>query len=161
MLQKSGFEHKEVNKVIWKYRQACEKEGLSEEQIKKIEKIFDDDKKRRIREKAAMRRYGIQLVSLESFVNDDPRSERIEPADPNVNVEAEVMKQIEHEMVHDCFREMNPEDVDFLLKLYAGRRGIETALANEYGLTRSEFRRKHQKLLNQFKEIFLKKFGEY
>lgn len=147
--------------MIWKYRQACENEGLSAEQIKKIEKIFDDEKKHRIRDRAARKRYGISFISMDSLVNDDPRSEKIEPADPNVNVEAEVMRQIEHEMIHDCFKEMADEDVVFLLELYAGKRGIETAMANKYGLTRSEFRRKHERLLNQLRDIFIRKFGDF
>lgn len=150
-----------VQKMLWKYELACKAEGLSDEEIRKIRKIFRDDQERLRYEKQTRKELGITIISLSSLVNEDSRSEVIEPADPNVDVENEVMHQIEIDMIRDCLSQMKTEDADFLRELYAGRHGVETAMAKKYNLTRYEFRKKHKQLLSQLKEIFISKFGDY
>ena len=73
-----------------KYLKACQEDGLTPEQIKEIEKIFDADKKRRKRDREERRKLGITIISLDGLRNDDPRSETMQIADPRVNVEQQV-----------------------------------------------------------------------
>ena len=95
--------------MLWKYELACKAEGLSDEEIRKIRKIFRDDQERLRYEKQTRKELGITIISLSSLVNEDSRSEVIEPADPNVDVENEVMHQIEIDMIRDCLSQMKTE----------------------------------------------------
>ena len=105
-----------VQKMLWKYELACKAEGLSDEEIRKIRKIFRDDQERLRYEKQTRKELGITIISLSSLVNEDSRSEVIEPADPNVDVEKEVMHQIEIDMIRDCLSQMKTEDADACAK---------------------------------------------
>ncbi len=48
-----------------KYLKACQADGLTKEQIKEIDRIFDADKKRRKRDRDERRELGITLISLD------------------------------------------------------------------------------------------------
>lgn len=89
-----------------KYLKACQEDGLTPEQIKEIEKIFDADKKRRKRDREERRKLGITIISLDGLRNDDPRSETMQIADPRVNVEQQVFQQMAMDYLWECLDEI-------------------------------------------------------
>ena len=65
--------------MIKKYEDACRQAGLSEEQIKKIRQVFDDEKKRLKREtieKAKNHIWFIPISELQNTANGWNRSRR-------------------------------------------------------------------------------------
>lgn len=143
-----------------KYLKACQEDGLTPEQIKEIDKIFDADKKHRKRDREERRKLGITIISLDSLRNDDPRSETMQIADPRVNVEQQVFQQMAMDYLWECLDEMSEFDRNLLLEFYDGEKRNETQMAKRYGMERMQFRRYRKSLEKQIREKFLKKFGE-
>ena len=160
VLKQPTFKTQEDTKLKIKYLKACQEDGLTPEQIKEIDKIFDADKKHRKRDREERRKLGITIISLDSLRNDDPRSETMQIADPRVNVEQEVFQQMAMDYLWECLDEMSEFDRNLLLEFYDGEKRIETQMAKRYGMERMQFRRYRKSLEKQIREKFLKKFGE-
>ena len=143
-----------------KYLKACQADGLTEEQIREIDQIFDADKKRRKRDREARRKNGITFVYIDHLRNDDERSENMQIADPRVDVEKQVFQQMAMDYLQECLDEMNEFDRNLLLEYYDGAYGVETALAKKYGWERTKLHRHRIRLENELKEKFRKKFGD-
>jgi len=160
VLKQPTFKTQEDTKLKIKYLKACQEDGLTPEQIKEIEKIFDADKKRRKRDREERRKLGITIISLDGLRNDDPRSETMQIADPRVNVEQQVFQQMAMDYLWECLDEMSEFDRNLLLEYYEGTYGIETALAEKYGWERTKLHRHRIRLENDLREKFRKKFGD-
>ena len=144
-----------------KYHMALIKEGYSQdsEMYKEIRRILDRENKEYRRDMEAREREGIVFNSLSAYVSED--GEEMDFPAEEEDVETKILHKIELDILRDCLRELPEDDREFLFALYEGGYGIEAKLARKYGLTRSAFRRKHERLLKQVKENFLKKFGEF
>lgn len=143
--------------MIYKYYLACREAGLSEEEIREIDQVFDRDKKKVAYEKAVREEEGIVFNSLSSFLDKD--GEEIDFPSYEEDVAEKVLHQIEIDLVTECLHELPKEDMEFLYRLHSGERGAETRLMKELGMTRSEFRWKKKKLHDAVREKFLKKVG--
>ena len=159
VLKQMTFKTQEVKELKIKYLKACQADGLTKEEIKEIDRIFDADKKRRKRDRDERRELGITLISLDSLRNNDPRSENMQIADPRANVEEQVFHQMAMDYLWECLDQMSDFDRNLLLEYYEGTYGVETELAEKYGWERTKLHRHRIKLENELRKKFHKKFG--
>lgn len=144
----------------FKYLKACQDAGLTPEQIKAIDRIFDDEKKARLAERHKREKYGISFVYLDHLKNDNERSENIQIADPRVNVEEQVFHQMAMDCMLECLAEMDRSDRDFLLECFEGGTGHQAAMAKKYNTYEMDIIRRRRRLFDQLQKNFFKKFGE-
>lgn len=145
----------------WKYELICQRLGMTEEEIKAVRKIFDDAKTEMKNDRRSREKAGITFVSMQALKNDDPRSDYLEFPDPRPGVEQQIFHQMFMEYLDECLSEMNEFDKNLLLEFYAGQYGVETAMAEKYGMHRLKFRRYREALEEELKEKFEKKFGKF
>lgn len=136
--------------MILLYENACKEAGLTEEEIKKIRRIFDADNKRYRRDKEAREKAGIVFNSLSAYEDEfgslsikDPHQE---------DVEDRILHEIELENLRVCLKELPEDDRGFLFKLFGGR-GSETALAKELGVSRASVQRRKARLIKLLRKM--------
>ena len=142
--------------MIYEYELACKEAGLSEEKIKEIRRMFDAEKKKLKRRKAAKERYGWGFFAIEDLTVGGILHHKgaFDIPDAGMSVEDEIIHQLDLERLNECLAEFEPEDKEFLLDCFKCERGAETYTMEKYGMTRSRVRNKKRILINRLREQF-------
>ena len=116
----------------WQYEKACKEAGLSEDRIREIRRIFDNDKKKLMRENISIEESHTVRINIHEF--GDEGEPLVEIPDTKTNVEDIVIRKMECERFFGLLKGfsrrsaeiylayLNP-DVDF--KHFLANRGIE------------------------------------
>ncbi len=150
-----------------RYEDACNHEGLSNEEMGEIRRLYDADYKKLKREKEYREKNEILFNSLSSLgINSDGQKEYDIPDFTNEPLGL-ILKEEEHAgnermlaVLRECLDEMDPDEADILIRYYAGTYGIGTQMASELGMDRKAFMRKTEKLLEKIRKSFNEKLDE-
>lgn len=141
------------------YEKACREAGLSEEEIRKIRRVFDGEAKRNKRDREAKEKEGIVITHLEAY--RDKNGEEIALPVYQESVEETILKEMELDVLRDCLKELPEEDRKFLNTLFSHREyGAEAYAAEKFGMTRDQVRWKKKKLLKELRKKFFEKSSE-
>lgn len=142
--------------MIYKYEIACKEAGLSEERIKEIRKIFDDDKKKLKRSMKFREEAGIVFNSLTALAEEYGGDEE-NGLDSGFNLEETVIHNWELEKLDICLNELSADDREFIIAVFSEERGTIFKMAKEMGIPRSTLMYRKEKILKSIKKSFLKK----
>lgn len=140
--------------MIYKYEIACREAGLSEERIKEIRKIFDDDKKKLKRENECMEKNDITYYSVFGVRPEYEDMEAYDIEDPSVNVEMEVIRKWEIEQLARFMKELSVDDRKFLYLYYEENGANDTMIARKLGIPRTTVQSRKKKLLKKLRKRF-------
>ena len=140
-------------KMIYKYEIACREAGLSDEKIKEIRKVFDDDKKKLKRENECMEKREITYYSI---FDVDPEYDFMsyEIADPSVNIEQDMIKKWEVEQLMIFVGELPLHDQEFLIAYFEEAGANDSKVAKKLGVPRTTVQSRRKKLLEKLRIRF-------
>ena len=141
-----------------KYYRICKNAGMSEEEIKKIDKVLDPSKKRMQREKKAMAEAnadGFIFLSASELGDEamDDESDFDIP-DPDMDLEATIIHQCELEELRLYLSELSEDDRDILMISFSGVKNYDQILMEKYGLTRGIIQYRREKLIKLLRSRF-------
>lgn len=143
--------------MIYKYEMACREAGLSDEQIKEIDRVFDADKKKLKRKKNAQaeenKKNGFGIYSLSEMGGQD-NEEDFDAPDPSVDIEADIIHKWEIERVRELLADMEETDRILLLAYTSGVHGAKGEAAKSLGLTRRKADYRVEELLKYMRTVF-------
>ena len=143
--------------MILKYKRACEEAGLSEEEIRRIDQVFDTDKKQLKRKKKAQEEEceenGFMMLSLSALHGQDEDAD-FEAADPDMDVEAMVLEKMNLELLQGFLMELEDEDREFILECFSDERGYEARVCERFGITRDQMKYRKKKLIEALRVRF-------
>ena len=143
--------------MIYKYEMACREAGLSEENIREIDRMFDADKKKLKRKRNAQKeeheRNGFGIYSLSGMHGQDEEDD-FDPTDPDMDVENAVIHAMDMEKLQLLLAEFSEEDRELILAFHCGIRGAKKQAADRMGLDKRQARRRAAKLLAILREGF-------
>ena len=96
--------------MYWKYELACKEAGMKEEDVKKIRRIFEDDRKRIKYKERIIEEMQYTRISIDSEMDDEDRERVFEIPDPNVDVESEALWNLNMEKLQECLMRLTPEE---------------------------------------------------
>lgn len=139
--------------MIYKYEIACKEAGLSEEKIKEIRKVFDDDKKKLKRENACMVK---QEITYFNIFDVDPEYDFMayEIVDANVNIEQDMIKKWELEQLMRFVKELTIQEQEFITAYFEEVGANDTKIAKKLGLPRTTVQSRRKKLLEKLRRRF-------
>lgn len=144
------------------------KEGTTPEMIMELEEYFHKERQRIYRNRKTREKLGITVSSLSAYVDENGEEFEVYSAMSKAQLHEYLSMEeyrIQQEMIireiDDCLSEMPYEESRFLYRLACGTRGIETQMAQEYGLTRPQFRHKKKLLEKKLRKIYERKYGNF
>ena len=138
--------------MYWKYEVACKEAGMSEEEVKKIRRIFDDDRKRLKYKDRIMEEMQYTRISIDAEMDSEEREKLFEIPDPNTDVENEALWNLNLEKLQECLELLSPEEKDVLLIFYDKNVSI-SKYAKEKGVSRQSLYRAHDELFDRIKAL--------
>lgn len=138
--------------MYWKYEVACKEAGMSEEEVKKIRRIFDDDRKRLKYKDRIMEEMQYTRISIDAEMDSEEREKLFEIPDPNTDVENEALWNLNLEKLQECLELLSPEEKDVLLIFYDKNVSI-SKYAKEKGVSRQSLYRVHDELFDRIKAL--------
>ena len=137
--------------MLMKYVKACQEAGLSKEQIKEIERVYDVDKKRNRRRNEMKKEYDISIQST------DQGETIFEIVDENVNIEAGIIYREEVETILSIIRTFRREDQKFIYDYFYEVEGNVSQLARMWNMAYHETRRRINRLIKQMREEYFRR----
>lgn len=138
------------------YEKACKEAGLSEEEIKKIRRVFDSAAKHNKRDREAKEKEGIVITHLEAY--RDENGEEIALPVYQESVEETILHQMELQALRECLQELPNDDREFLYAVFSGERGALSKYAKEKGIPHNTLIYRREKLLKSLREKMSEKF---
>lgn len=138
--------------MYWKYEVACKEAGMSEEEVKKIRRIFDDDRKRLKYKDRIMEEMQYTRISIDAEMDGEEREKLFEIPDPNTDVENEAIWNLNMEKLQECLELLSPEEKDVLLIFYDKNVSI-SKYAKEKGVSRQSLYRVHDEVFDRLKVL--------
>lgn len=135
----------------WKYEKACQKAGLSEEEIQEIRKVFDSEKSKRKVNKKNKEKLEIQEVSIESIQKEFDT--RFDFPDPSKNTEEDAVRQLALTYLNDFLKRFSIEEQYILLSW-----GIlpDREVAKRLKIKKTTMQDRRKALIKKLKELFKK-----
>lgn len=140
--------------MIYKYEMACKEAGLSEEKIKEIRQIFDNDKKKLKRENEYLEKNDIRYFSISDVDEETEKMGDYSLMDTSVNVEMDVIRKLEIEKLMCYLKELPADDREFLYLCFEEAKENDTAIAKKLGLPRTTVQYRKKKLLTMLRNRF-------
>ena len=151
-----------------KYEAICRKEGVSEQKMREIRRIFNTDVQRANREKRYREEHGISICSLSALGVGDYDTDEMgdyeiadssgDPLEKLIADWDEKEQERKLAVLQECLSELPPEEKEILLTYYGGSYGIESKMARDLGMERKAFIRLRQRLLARVQEMFFEKW---
>lgn len=138
--------------MYWKYEVACKEAGMSEEEVKKIRRIFDDDRKRLKYKDRIIEEMQYTRISIDAEMDSEEREKLFEIPDPNTDVENEAIWNLNMEKLQECLELLSPEEKDVLLIFYDKNVSI-SKYAKEKGVSRQSLYRVHDEVFDRLKVL--------
>ena len=137
--------------VLMKYVKACQEAGLSKEQTREIERVYDADKKRNRRRNEMKKEYDISIQST------DQGETIFEIVDDSVNIEAEIIYNEEVKTILDIIRTFREDDQKFIYDYFYKTEENISLLARMWNMARHEAKRRINRLIEQMREEYFKR----
>ena len=136
------------------YERACVEAGMSEEKIKEIRKIFDADYKRLKRQNEAMKREGLDFLSLELLMDPAGDATAYNFIDPEADVEEEVMHRLDLEHLREVLSRISVKDREFIMDCFNTELGARQTIVEKYGMTLGAIKQKKHKIILKIRKLF-------
>ena len=140
--------------MIYKYEIACEKAGLSKEQIKEIRKVFDVDRRKLKREQITMEQENIRYGSVDDIDYNFEEVDRRDIEDTSINLEVSYIRKWELEQLNRFLNELTEEEREFLLICYEDAKLSDSRIAKRMGLPRTTVQSRRVKLIEKLQKRF-------
>ena len=140
--------------MIYEYKLACIEAGLSDEQIKKIEQVFDTEYKAIQYDQTKREKYQVEILHIEGMVGSDGEVGTYDPEDYSTNIEEDFLHRCDLERLQEVLSQLSEEDREFLMDCFIYEADYIKRLSAKYGITGRAVRWKKEKLLNALREKF-------
>ncbi len=140
--------------MIYEYKLACIEAGLSDEQIKKIEQVFDTEYKSIQYDQTKREKYQVEILHIEGMVGSDGEVGTYDPEDYSTNIEEDFLHRCDLEHLQEVLSQLSEEDREFLMDCFIYEADYVKRLSAKYGITGRAVRWKKEKLLNALREKF-------
>ena len=140
--------------MIYEYKLACIEAGLSDEQIKKIEQVFDTEYKSIQYDQTKREKYQVEILHIEGMVGSDGEVGTYDPEDYSTNIEEDFLHRCDLERLQQVLSQLSEEDREFLMDCFIYEADYVKRLSAKYGITGRAVRWKKEKLLNALREKF-------
>ena len=140
--------------MIYEYKLACIEAGLSDEQIKKIEQVFDTEYKAIQYDQTKREKYQVEILHIEGMVGSDGEVGTYDPEDYSTNIEEDFLHRCDLERLQEVLSQLSEEDREFLMDCFIYEADYVKRLSAKYGITGRAVRWKKEKLLNALREKF-------
>ena len=140
--------------MIYEYKLACIEAGLSDEQIKKIEQVFDTEYKSIQYDQTKREKYQVEILHIEGMVGSDGEVGTYDPEDYSTNIEEDFLHRCDLEHLQEVLSQLSEEDREFLMDCFIYEADYIKRLSAKYGITGRAVRWKKEKLLNALREKF-------
>lgn len=140
--------------MIYEYKLACIEAGLSDEQIKKIEQVFDTEYKAIQYDQTKREKYQVEILHIEGMVGPDGEVGTYDPEDYSTNIEEDFLHRCDLERLQEVLSQLSEEDREFLMDCFIYEADYIKRLSAKYGITGRAVRWKKEKLLNALREKF-------
>ncbi len=140
--------------MIYEYKLACIEAGLSDEQIKKIEQVFDTEYKSIQYDQTKREKYQVEILHIEGMVGSDGEVGTYDPEDYSTNIEEDFLHRCDLERLQEVLSQLSEEDREFLMDCFIYEADYVKRLSAKYGITGRAVRWKKEKLLNALREKF-------
>lgn len=140
--------------MIYEYKLACIEAGLSDEQIKKIEQVFDTEYKSIQYDQAKREKYQVEILHIEGMVGSDGEVGTYDPEDYSTNIEEDFLHRCDLEHLQEVLSQLSEEDREFLMDCFIYEADYVKRLSAKYGITGRAVRWKKEKLINALREKF-------
>ena len=140
--------------MIYEYKLACIEAGLSDEQIKKIEQVFDTEYKAIQYDQTKREKYRVEILHIEGMVGPDGEIGSYDPEDYSTNIEEDFLHRCDLEHLQEVLSQLSDEDREFLMDCFIYEADYVKRLSAKYGITGRAVRWKKEKLLNALREKF-------
>ena len=137
--------------MLMKYVKACQEAGLSKEQTREIERIYDADKKMNRWRNEMKEEYGISMQSMD---HGETTSEIV---DENVNIETDILYKEEIETILDIIRTFKKEDQRFVYDYFYIAEENVSQLARMWNMARHAAERRIHRLVRQMREEYFRR----
>ena len=140
--------------MIYEYKLACIEAGLSDEQIKKIEQVFDTEYKAIQYDQTKREKYRVEILHIEGMVGPDGEIGSYDPEDFSTNFEEDFLHRCDLEHLQEVLSQLSDEDREFLMDCFIYEADYVKRLSAKYGITGRAVRWKKEKLINALREKF-------
>ena len=140
--------------MIYEYKLACIEAGLSDEQIKKIEQVFDTEYKAIQYDQTKREKYRVEILHIEGMVGSDGEVGTYDPEDYSTNIEEDFLHRCDLEHLQEVLSQLSDEDREFLMDCFIYEADYVKRLSAKYGITGRAVRWKKEKLINALREKF-------
>lgn len=140
--------------MIYEYKLACIEAGLSDEQIKEIEQVFDTEYKHNQYDQKKREKYKIEVLHIEGMFGQDGEVGTFDIPDSAVDIEEDFIHRCDLERLQEVLSLLSDEDREFLLDCFNYEADYIKRLSTKYGITGSAVRWKKEKLLRVLREKF-------
>ena len=140
--------------MIYEYKLACIEAGLSDEQIKEIEQVFDTEYKAVQYDQTKREKYQVEILHIEGMVGSDGEVGTYDPEDYSTNIEEDFLHRCDLERLQEVLSQLSEEDREFLMDCFIYEADYVKRLSAKYGITGRAVRWKKEKLLNALREKF-------
>ena len=140
--------------MIYEYKLSCIEAGLSDEQIKKIEQVFDTEYKAIQYDQTKREKYQVEILHIEGMVGPDGEVGTYDPEDYSTNIEEDFLHRCDLERLQEVLSQLSEEDREFLMDCFIYEADYIKRLSAKYGITGRAVRWKKEKLLNALREKF-------
>lgn len=140
--------------MIYEYKLACIEAGLSDEQIKKIEQVFDTEYKSIQYDQTKREKYQVEILHIEGMVGPDGEIGSYDPEDYSTNIEEDFLHRCDLEHLQEVLSQLSEEDREFLMDCFIYEADYVKRLSAKYGITGRAVRWKKEKLINALREKF-------
>lgn len=140
--------------MIYEYKLACIEAGLSDEQIKKIEQVFDTEYKAIQYDQTKREKYRVEILHIEGMVGPDGEIGSYDPEDYSTNIEEDFLHRCDLEHLQEVLSQLSDEDREFLMDCFIYEADYVKRLSAKYGITGRAVRWKKEKLINALREKF-------
>ena len=140
--------------MIYEYKLACIEAGLSDEQIKKIEQVFDTEYKAIQYDQTKREKYRVEILHFEGMVGPDGEIGSYDPEDYSTNIEEDFLHRCDLEHLQEVLSQLSDEDREFLMDCFIYEADYVKRLSAKYGITGRAVRWKKEKLINALREKF-------
>jgi len=140
--------------MIYEYKLACIEAGLSDEQIRNIEQVFDTEYKAVQYDQTKREKYQVEILHIEGMVGPDGEIGSYDPEDYSTNIEEDFLHRCDLEHLQEVLSQLSEEDREFLMDCFIYEADYVKRLSAKYGITGRAVRWKKEKLINALREKF-------
>lgn len=136
------------------YLTICINEGLSEEQIRKIDNVLDADKKRLKRRKKAGMEENFQIISLTEMTENSDLYGEYDIYDEAADFEAEMSVGEDLKLLNSILSELSSEDREIIIAYYGVAKMNAAEAGRMFGINKDSANYKVKRILSFVTERF-------